>query len=147
MVISTSKFFTKVDFEKFTSASLNQIAWETMLLLINNVHEKDITVSQTRRNLTVRVICNLNSCNNFALVLLKKMHTFQPIWCAQFFLVYYLSVTHRMSCPRQKKNPCDTMCRAFENSNNFGTFNNFLFALLLSFPVYYRRAALLSGSC
>ena len=89
MIISTANFFqTKLHepvggvqlevFEKFISANLNQIAREIKLLLINNMHEKSITVSETRRNLTVRVICNLNSCNNFALVL-NKCTRFQPI--------------------------------------------------------------------
>ena len=35
-----------VVFEKFTSAYLNQIAQEIMLLLANNLHEKPITESQ-----------------------------------------------------------------------------------------------------
>ena len=35
-----------VVFEKFTSAYLNQIAQEIILLLANNLHEKPITESQ-----------------------------------------------------------------------------------------------------
>ena len=38
-----------------------------MLLLVNNFQGKNITESQNRRNFeSVRVICNLNSCHNFA---------------------------------------------------------------------------------
>lgn len=40
----------------------------------------------------------------------------------------------------------DIMCRALKNSKNFSTFNNLLFALLLSSPEHHRGATLLSGS-
>ena len=40
---------------------------EIMLLLVNNFQGKNITERQNRRNFeSVRVICNLNSCHNFA---------------------------------------------------------------------------------
>ena len=41
-----------------------------MLLLVNNVHEKNITESgQTKFWKRLRAICNLHSCYNFALLL------------------------------------------------------------------------------
>lgn len=39
-----------VVFEKFTSAYLHQIERESMLLLVNKLHEKRIAESQGRRN-------------------------------------------------------------------------------------------------
>ena len=47
-----------------------------MLLLVNNFQGKNITESQNRRNFeSVRVICNLNSCHNFA-QLCTTLHNF-----------------------------------------------------------------------
>ena len=44
----------------------NQTAREIMLSLVNNVHEKNITKSQDRRNIeSPRAIGNLNSYYNF----------------------------------------------------------------------------------
>ena len=38
-----------VVFEKFTSAYLHQIAWEIILLIVNNSHEKCITEGQEQQ--------------------------------------------------------------------------------------------------
>ena len=50
-----------------------------MLLLVNNFQGKNITESQNRRNFeSVRVICNLNSCHNFA-QLCTTLHNFAQL--------------------------------------------------------------------
>ena len=91
----------------------HQIAWEIMLLLVNNLQGKNITESQNRRNFeSVRVICNLNSCHNFALVLHENalffsqsearnffMYTppvfsFINIWCIPFLLAFLLDFSY-----------------------------------------------------
>ena len=60
-----------VVFEKFTSAYLHQIARESMLLLVNKLHEKRIAESQDRRNFgSARSL-------QFALVLHEKCTRFQ----------------------------------------------------------------------
>ena len=42
--------YSFVVFEKFTSAYLHQIAWEIILLIVNNSHEKCITEGQEQQN-------------------------------------------------------------------------------------------------
>ena len=66
----------KKKFKKIYNCLSHQIAWEIMLLLVNNFQGKNITESQNRRNFeSVRVICNLNSCHNFA-QLCTTLHNF-----------------------------------------------------------------------
>ena len=59
-------------------------------LLVNNVHEKNIAESQDRRNFeSVRAICNLHSCYNFALVLHENAPVFSQSEASNFFHVHY----------------------------------------------------------
>ena len=57
-------------------------AWEIMLILVNNFHEKSNTESQDRQNFnSAQAICNLLLCYNFPFILHEKCTCFQPISC------------------------------------------------------------------
>ena len=94
LIISRSKFFktTKLHkpagqvqpgvFEKFTFVKclLHQTTLKIMLLLNHNLHEKDITESQDRRNFgTIYMLSVFWTYVNFALVLHDKCTCFQQI--------------------------------------------------------------------
>ena len=94
MLLSRSKFFktTKLHkpvgkvqsgvFEKFTFVKclLHQTTLKIMLLLNHNLHGKDITESQDRRNFgTIYMLSVFWTCVNFALVLHDKCTCFQQI--------------------------------------------------------------------
>ena len=63
-------------FKKFSSAYVHQIPVGIMLLNINNLHVKASQKVKTDGILTVRSICNLHSCCNFAFVLHEKFISF-----------------------------------------------------------------------
>ena len=83
VLISTSKFFKDnknawahrasaiCSLWKIYKCVLYQIAWEIMLSLVNNIHEK--TSKRVKTDVTFdsadMLFCNLHSCYNFAIVL------------------------------------------------------------------------------
>ena len=106
MLLSRSKFFktTKLHkpagqvqpevFEKFTFVKclLHQTTLKIMLLLNHNLHEKDITESQDRRNFgTIYMLSVLIwTCVNFALMLHDKCTCFQQIRHIIFSCILFL---------------------------------------------------------
>ena len=75
-----------VVFQKFIIAYHTKLH-EKLLLLVTNFQGKNITERQNRRNFeSVRVICNLNSCHNFALVLHENALFFSQSQARNFFM-------------------------------------------------------------
>ena len=73
-----------VVFENFSSASLQEIAREIMLLLKNNIHEKGISQRQGKRNLSYKSFKKLKFMN-----LLSVLHVERAYKLKKKFSVFF----------------------------------------------------------